>query len=236
MKGFKPTGFGPSAGFKFPTKFGFTGSSGAYTNVQPYVRRRAFADGGFVRQDNPRMKEESPGDQGSALVRRAKSYCALDQESGGKTPLRPGYKDGGHWIAGATKNKGALHRALGVPEGQKIPAKKMAKAAKSSNPTMRKRAALAKTLGKMKKADGGMVRGSSAKGFLSSVADIPELVRSVTRNKVDDIKRAMAGGERTVEGRNRSVMESVDTDVGGKTTASNYARGGKMKRGLMTKC
>ena len=39
------------------------------------------------------------------------------------------------WIAKATQNKGALHRKLGVPEGEKIPAKKMAKAAKSSNPT-----------------------------------------------------------------------------------------------------
>jgi hypothetical protein len=45
--------------------------------------------------------------------------------------------------------KGALHRALGVPEGKKISSKKLAKAAKSSLPLMRKRVALAKTLGKM---------------------------------------------------------------------------------------
>lgn len=50
------------------------------------------------------------------------------------------------WIAGATKNKGALHRALGVPQGQKIPAKKLAKGAKSKNPTVRREVALAKTL------------------------------------------------------------------------------------------
>lgn len=43
------------------------------------------------------------------------------------------------------KNKGALHRALDVPEGKKIPAKKIAKAAKSTSPLMRKRVALAKT-------------------------------------------------------------------------------------------
>ena len=55
------------------------------------------------------------------------------------------------WIAGAIKKPGALHRALGVPEGQKIPAKKMAKAAKSSNPLMRKRVNLARTLGKLRK-------------------------------------------------------------------------------------
>lgn len=51
-----------------------------------------------------------------------------------------------NWIAGATKNKGALHRKLGVPAGQKIPAKKLASAAKSKNPKERKEAALAKTL------------------------------------------------------------------------------------------
>lgn len=64
------------------------------------------------------------------------------------------YAKGGkakNWIAGATKNKGALHKALGVPQGEKIPAAKLAKAAASKNPTMRKRAALAKTLSSFKK-------------------------------------------------------------------------------------
>ena len=57
----------------------------------------------------------------------------------------------GNWIAGATKNKGGLHRSLGVPAGQKIPAKKLAKAAKSSSPRVRKQAMLAKTLGSFRK-------------------------------------------------------------------------------------
>jgi hypothetical protein len=51
-----------------------------------------------------------------------------------------------HWIAGAIKHKGALHRQLGVPEGQKIPAAKIESASHSSNPTLAKRANLAKTL------------------------------------------------------------------------------------------
>ena len=55
-----------------------------------------------------------------------------------------------NWIAKATKNKGGLHRSLGVPKGKKIPAKKMAKAVKSKNPKVRKQAALAKTLGKLR--------------------------------------------------------------------------------------
>jgi hypothetical protein len=56
-----------------------------------------------------------------------------------------------NWIAGATKNKGALHRNLGVPEGQKIPAAKLAAGAKSKSPTVRKEVALAKTLKGMHK-------------------------------------------------------------------------------------
>ena len=51
-----------------------------------------------------------------------------------------------NWIAGAVKNKGALHRALGVPQGEKIPASKLEKAEHSNNPTIRKEANLAKTL------------------------------------------------------------------------------------------
>ena len=50
------------------------------------------------------------------------------------------------WIQGAIKHKGALHKELGVPEGKKIPEKKLKKAEKSKNPTLRKRAQLAETL------------------------------------------------------------------------------------------
>ena len=55
------------------------------------------------------------------------------------------------WIAGATKNKGALHRSLGVPEGEKIPKAKIEKAANSDNPKLAKRARLAETLAKLRK-------------------------------------------------------------------------------------
>ncbi len=41
-------------------------------------------------------------------------------------------------------HKGKLHKALGVPAGKKIPASKLAKAAKSRNPAMRKMANFAK--------------------------------------------------------------------------------------------
>lgn len=56
-----------------------------------------------------------------------------------------------NWIAGATRNKGALHRALGVPQGTKIPAKKLNAAASNGSPKVKKEAALAKTLKGFKK-------------------------------------------------------------------------------------
>jgi len=54
------------------------------------------------------------------------------------------------WIQGAIKHKGALHKELGVPEGKKIPAKKLAKAAKAKGKEGQ-RARLAETLKGMKK-------------------------------------------------------------------------------------
>jgi hypothetical protein len=49
------------------------------------------------------------------------------------------------WIAGAIKKKGALHKELGVPAGEKIPEKKLANAAKKPGKEGR-RARLAETL------------------------------------------------------------------------------------------
>ena len=53
-----------------------------------------------------------------------------------------------HWIQKAIKRPGALHRALGVPQGKKIPAGKLAKAAKSKG-RVGKEARLARTLSKL---------------------------------------------------------------------------------------
>ncbi len=50
-----------------------------------------------------------------------------------------------HWIAGAIKHPGALHRELGVPQGKKIPAKKLNAASKKGGKEG-ERARLAKIL------------------------------------------------------------------------------------------
>jgi hypothetical protein len=66
------------------------------------------------------------------------SKMALSRKRGGAAS--------GKWIKGAISHPGALHKELHVPAGEKIPAKKLDKAAHSSNPKERKRAVLAKTL------------------------------------------------------------------------------------------
>ena len=59
------------------------------------------------------------------------------------------YKEGGavgkNWIKGAIKKPGALHEQMGIPAGEKIPAKKLAKAAQAPG-KLGQRARLAQTL------------------------------------------------------------------------------------------
>ena len=75
-----------------------------------------------------------------------------------KPEARTGKAHGGEkWIQGAIKHPGSLHKALHVPEGEKIPAKKLEKATHSKNPKLAKKANLAKTLGRMHHAKGGSV-------------------------------------------------------------------------------
>lgn len=50
-----------------------------------------------------------------------------------------------HWIAGAIKHPGGLHRALGIKEGQKIPPGRIAAAAKKGG-RLGRMARLAQTL------------------------------------------------------------------------------------------
>lgn len=56
-----------------------------------------------------------------------------------------------YFIKEAIKHPGKLHHELGVPEGKKIPAKKLEKAEHSKNITIRREANLAETLKKLRK-------------------------------------------------------------------------------------
>lgn len=53
-----------------------------------------------------------------------------------------------NWIGEATKNRGALHREMGIKQGKKIPAKNLRAAAKKKG-KLGKRARLAITLRKL---------------------------------------------------------------------------------------
>ena len=50
------------------------------------------------------------------------------------------------WIQKADLEKGALHKDLGIPEGEKIPLEALRRAAKSKDKTIAKRARLALTM------------------------------------------------------------------------------------------
>ena len=57
-------------------------------------------------------------------------------------------RSGSYWISGAIQHPGALRKSLGVKEGEKIPAGKLAAAAKKPG-KLGKRARLAQTLRRM---------------------------------------------------------------------------------------
>jgi len=123
-------------------------------SIASYVKDDKYGD------DKPILKEVKGGEFRESDSIHGKIKSRPGRRMGGavgadRAPLSSAskgcYASGGaakdHWIEGATKNKkGALHRKLGVPEGEKIPAKKLAKAEHSKNPTERKEADLAKTL------------------------------------------------------------------------------------------
>lgn len=84
MKGFTPTAkhLGKMSGHQFPPKFGFSGSTGAVKTVKPYTR-------------SVPIKKAEGGSVDSATIKRSEPSNQLDAETGGKSPLRPGFKRGG---------------------------------------------------------------------------------------------------------------------------------------------
>ena len=59
--------------------------------------------------------------KGKKVVRKDNPNVVTEYAKGGKA----------NWIKDAIKKPGALHAQMGVPKGEKIPAKKLAKAAKA---------------------------------------------------------------------------------------------------------
>lgn len=144
-----------------------TGNEGA----SPVYRadRKPRASGGRTKRDVGGQMPMAPSGiaAGQAIGSSVVPGALLNARG---TPTQPGLlarsaglKEGGkadHWIAGAIKHPGALHKELHVPEGKKIPAKKLVKAEHSKNPVEAKRAHLAETLKGLHKAEGGSVPGN----------------------------------------------------------------------------
>jgi len=111
----------------------------SYTDADMRASRFGRKAGGKAK--HPDVKEDK------ALVRKMVKKDAL-------TGKKDGGATGEKWIQKAIKHKGALHKQLGVPAGEKIPAKKLEKAAEKGG-KLGKRARLAETLKRMNRAEGG---------------------------------------------------------------------------------
>jgi hypothetical protein len=85
-----------------------------------------------------------------AAAHAAKTGQKVEYKKGGSTSKKK-KSSGKNWIQGAVKRPGALRKKLGVKKGKTITSAQLNKAAKSSNPTTRRQANLAKTFKKMRK-------------------------------------------------------------------------------------
>ncbi len=110
-----------------------------------------YARGGKVTADKEPAKptpasKDIPEDHKMKKGGKVDCYAKGGKVTDGKPRhmAKGGKAEDPHWMEKAfSKNKGALHRQLGVAEGKKIPAKKLEKAENSKNPLERKRANLA---------------------------------------------------------------------------------------------
>ena len=89
------------------------------------------------------------GEEAMAEGRKAAKEAAAEERRESRGMKSGGLSKGGKWIQSAIKKPGALKKSLGVKVGEKIPAGKLAKAAKTPG-KLGQRARLAQTLKKMK--------------------------------------------------------------------------------------
>jgi hypothetical protein len=90
----------------------------------------------MAEESPPKKRKKHVGGEGGKGSRR---LDRAGRRSGGRTP---NFHPGGE--------KGKLHREIGVPEGEKIPADKLEAAAHSKNPEIRRDAIRAQTMKKWK--------------------------------------------------------------------------------------
>jgi hypothetical protein len=151
-----PDGSGNSAGAGYrrggKVRHYAEGSEGGVDVTNGLGSRRSFLQKKADQPLGPKVTQSLPSglfDEGYPLDVKISNDDDLPHDYFKKA--KGGMAKGGNWIKDATKNKGALHRSLGVPMGQKIPMSKIKKAEKSSDPKLAKRARLAETLRGFKK-------------------------------------------------------------------------------------
>ncbi len=162
------------------------GDASMHDKLKKAGAEMGYAYGGTVKNTSAEFKQkrakQATMDHGNQPARRGRNQAEI--EAGGTKRLKPGlkkggvcrvrmpknvkakgglacaaeggYAEGGKWIQKAIKKPGALRKSLDVKSGAKIPAKKLAKAATKGG-KLGRRARLAETLGKMHKAEGGVV-------------------------------------------------------------------------------
>ena len=129
-------------------------------NGSPSALPTRFAKGGPVGKHDDAAADKKLFKK---MFKQEESTEAQGMKKGGKKAFNPGGQ------------KGKLHRELGVPEGQKIPSGRLASAANSSNPEVKRDAIRAQTMKQWKHADGGQAgvpRNKVAKMAVGGVAKI----------------------------------------------------------------
>lgn len=134
------------AGLKASTKrVGPVDPQGAWTKVQEMnLPPRNVKTAVSLKKDKQQGATSMTAKKGAKVKKKMQDGGMLDvYKSGGKAK-------GGKWIQSAIKKPGALRSSLGVKKGEKIPAGKLAAAAKKPG-KLGQRARLAQTLGKLRK-------------------------------------------------------------------------------------
>ena len=119
-----------------------------HTNLVPGVTDQEHVFNGATKPQDNNFPNSHKSGEDVKNYDRTMTKGDDDNEVGYDIPVS--LKKEEKWIGNAVKHKGALHRELGVPEGEKIPADKMAAAAHAPG-KLGKRARLAQTLKKMHK-------------------------------------------------------------------------------------
>jgi hypothetical protein len=142
-----------------------------------------------------------------------------------------GMKKGGKWIQGAIKHPGALHKQLGVPQGEKIPEKKLAKAADAGG-KLGQRARFAETLKGFKKAKGGACEDRMAKGGISKFNSTKPAPGNLATHPGGKAKFAAGGAAKARKGFPNVNQAPQRLAAGGKVRGSGAATKGTRFSGI----